>query len=97
MVSKLGCGNVKRAGKDVKNILLGCVVYTKIKHKNQEKGRVSLKMCGIVCCGMCKRVDVSSPYVGNRQTAPPEREKRCSNCDVVCRKLWNHVARYNKL
>ena len=62
--SKMG---VRKKGVEEKleNVLLGCVVYTKIKDKNQEKGRVSLKMCGIVCCGMCKRVDVSSPYVGD--------------------------------
>ena len=37
----------------LENVLLGCVVYTKIKYKNQEKGKVSLKMCGNVCCEVC--------------------------------------------
>ena len=41
---------VRKKGVEEKleNVLLGCVVYTKIKYKNQEKGRVNLKMCGNV-------------------------------------------------
>ena len=46
---------VRKKGVEEKleNVLLGCVVYTKIKYKNQEKGKVSLKMCGNVCCEVC--------------------------------------------